>query len=58
MNAKAKSHLRIIDANLNRCREGLRVIEDCLRFVLDDCVLYKRARLIRHNTDKILRDRY
>jgi len=58
MNAKAKSHLRIIDANLNRCREGLRVIEDCLRFVLDDCVLYKKARLIRHNTDKILRDRY
>ncbi|MDR3243802.1 MAG: thiamine-phosphate pyrophosphorylase [Elusimicrobiota bacterium] len=50
--------LRIIDANLNRCREGLRVIEDCLRFVLNDEILYKKVRRIRHNTDKILRDRY
>ena len=28
--------LRICDANLNRCREALRVIEDHARFVLDD----------------------
>jgi thiamine-phosphate pyrophosphorylase len=27
---------RILDANLNRAREGLRVIEDCGRFVLND----------------------
>ena len=50
--------LRIIDANLNRCREGLRVIEDSLRYVLNDGVLYKKIRNIRHNTDKILRERY
>ncbi|MDR0822764.1 MAG: hypothetical protein LBN20_03170 [Endomicrobium sp.] len=49
---------RIIDANLNRCREGLRVVEDCLRFILDDAVLYKKIRKIRHNTDKILRAEY
>lgn len=49
---------RILDANLNRCREGLRVIEDCLRYVLNDSSLYKKVRAIRHDTDKILRDRY
>ncbi len=27
---------RIIDANLNRASEGLRVIEDGVRFILDD----------------------
>jgi thiamine-phosphate pyrophosphorylase len=49
---------RIMDANLNRCREGLRVIEDSLRFVLDDENFYKTIREIRHNTDKILRNKY
>ncbi|MDR3048841.1 MAG: thiamine-phosphate pyrophosphorylase [Elusimicrobiota bacterium] len=49
---------RIIDANLNRCREGLRVIEDCLRFALDDAALYKKIRKVRHDTDKILRTQY
>jgi thiamine-phosphate pyrophosphorylase len=53
-----KSILRIIDANLNRCREGLRVVEDSLRFVLDDKTLYKKIRDIRHNVDKILRAKY
>jgi thiamine-phosphate pyrophosphorylase len=53
-----KSVLRIIDANLNRCREGLRVIEDTLRFIVDDKVLYKNIRAIRHSVDKILRARY
>jgi thiamine-phosphate pyrophosphorylase len=52
------SALRIIDANLNRCREGLRVVEDSLRFVLNDEVLYKKIRKIRHDTDKILRAEY
>ncbi len=28
--------LRIIDVNLNRAREALRVVEDYARFVLDD----------------------
>ncbi len=55
---KQKDVKRIIDANLNRCREGLRVVEDSLRFVLGDSVLYKKIRNIRHNTDKVLRDKY
>jgi thiamine-phosphate pyrophosphorylase len=53
-----KSVLRVIDANLNRCREGLRVVEDSLRFVLNDEVLYKKIRTIRHSIDKILRTKY
>jgi thiamine-phosphate pyrophosphorylase len=52
------SCFRIIDANLNRCREGLRVIEDSLRFVLNDCIFYKKIRNIRHNVDKILRSKH
>jgi thiamine-phosphate pyrophosphorylase len=49
---------RIIDANLNRCREGLRVVEDCLRYVLNDSALYKTIRTVRHETDKVLRNDY
>ncbi len=50
--------LRIVDANMNRCREGLRVVEDSLRFILNDDVLYKKVRKVRHETDKVLRDKY
>jgi thiamine-phosphate pyrophosphorylase len=57
-NFNRESILRIIDAKLNRCREGLRVIEDGLRFVLNDSFLYKKIRRIRHNVDKILRNSY
>ncbi len=53
-----ESILRIIDANLNRCREGLRVVEDGLRFALNDGFLYKKIRRIRHSIDKILRSSY
>ncbi|MDR3253351.1 MAG: hypothetical protein LBT07_00080, partial [Endomicrobium sp.] len=49
---------RVLDANLNRCREGLRVVEDSLRFVLNDGVLYKKIRSIRHNVDKIFRNKH
>ncbi|MCA6069755.1 MAG: hypothetical protein LE180_01330 [Endomicrobium sp.] len=52
------SALRIVDVNLNRCKEGLRVVEDSLRFVLNDGKLYKQIRTIRHNTDNILRQIY
>ncbi|MBI4286942.1 MAG: thiamine phosphate synthase [Chloroflexi bacterium] len=40
--------LRLVDANLNRCREGLRVLEDVARFILDDASLSQRFRRIRH----------
>lgn len=39
---------RIIDANLNRSREGLRVCEEIARFVLDDRSLTKEFKGLRH----------
>ena len=38
----------MIDANLNRMNEGLRVLEDVARFVLDDAQLSQRLRALRH----------
>lgn len=39
---------RVIDANLNRTGEGLRVLEDLARLVLDDASLSKQLKLMRH----------
>lgn len=41
--------LRILDASLNRATEGLRVVEDFTRFVLDDCFLTNELKSIRHD---------
>ena len=41
--------LRMIDANLNRSSEGLRVLEDVARFLLNDAGLSQQLRAIRHN---------
>jgi thiamine-phosphate pyrophosphorylase len=40
--------LRALDAAANRAREGLRVVEDWLRFGLDDPHLTRRCKEIRH----------
>jgi thiamine-phosphate pyrophosphorylase len=40
--------LRLIDANFNRAREGLRVIEDFARFVRNDDELVERLKRVRH----------
>ena len=42
------SLLRILDANLNRAREALRVIEDYARFALDDADAATQAKRQRH----------
>ena len=42
------SVMRIVDAAANRASEGLRVIEDYLRFVLDDRHLTSQCKGIRH----------
>jgi len=52
---KCDKYFRLFDANANRCREGLRVIEDTARFVLGSEFLYKKARKLRHSVDKITR---
>jgi len=40
--------LRILDANLNRAREGARVLEEHARLVLDDDALTARTKHLRH----------
>lgn len=44
-----KKIFRLIDANLNRAKEGLRVIEDILRFIADDKKLTAKTKKIRHS---------
>lgn len=41
--------LRILDASANRAAEGLRVVEDYLRFVLDDPLLTEEIKTLRHD---------
>ncbi len=43
-----RTALRIIDANANRCAEGLRVIEEIARFVLEDEDLVRMFKDLRH----------
>src|SRR3954451_25136460 len=40
---------RILDAALNRAGEGLRVVEDYARFVLDDPFLTRETKELRHD---------
>ncbi len=41
--------LRLIDANLNRLREGLRLLEDVARYVFDNKKLSKEFKHMRHS---------
>ena len=45
--------LRVIDANLDRLGEGVRVLEDVARFLLDDADLTQQLKNLRH---KLVRD--
>ena len=45
---KRSEALRIVDANFNRSREGLRVCEEVSRFILKDPALTKRLKEARH----------
>ena len=44
---------RIIDANLNRSREGLRVCEDIARFALDSKTITGDLKKVRHSISDI-----
>lgn len=47
--------IRIIDANFNRSREGLRVCEEVARFVLNSASLTKELKDIRHRISEIIK---
>jgi len=51
-----KSIYRIMDVNLNRACEGLRVIEDGVRFILNDYSLTKRVKELRHCIIKAVKE--
>jgi thiamine-phosphate pyrophosphorylase len=46
--------LRIIDANFNRSREGLRVMEEYARFCLADASLTERCKTLRHDLGNVI----
>ncbi len=46
--------MRILDANANRAREALRVMEDYARFALDSTELSKTAKTLRHDLAGVL----
>jgi len=45
---------RIIDANYNRLKEGLRVCEDICRFIYDEKSLTRSFKAIRHEVSEII----
>lgn len=47
---------RIIDANLNRSREGLRVIEDIARFHINNVGVCRRLKQLRHELTDTVKD--
>jgi thiamine-phosphate pyrophosphorylase len=53
-----KEILRLIDANINRITEGLRVVEEVLRFVYKEDKIYKILRSIRHKIVKLFDEFY
>lgn len=44
---------RVIDANLNRAKEGLRVCEEVTRFILDNHKFTSQLKEIRHKIDRL-----
>lgn len=54
MNNADESAVRILDANLNRSREALRVIEDHARFALDDREAACATKHLRHDLRRII----
>lgn len=46
--------LRLIDASANRAREGLRVVEDYVRFALDDALATQQLKRFRHTFTRLM----
>lgn len=45
-----KDNLRLLDANLNRLREGIRVVEDIYRYIFNDKEIATKLKSLRHNS--------
>jgi hypothetical protein len=53
--ASNKKIFRVIDANANRAKEGLRVCEDICRFVIESKTYTKQLKELRHSLTKHLK---
>ena len=53
-----KKIYRICDANFNRAKEGLRVIEEYIRFYIEDEALLKDVRAVRHKLAEVAKEIY
>jgi thiamine-phosphate pyrophosphorylase len=53
--SKIKAIHRIIDANINRAKEGLRVCEEIARFILNSRSLTSEFKKIRHKIEAVLK---
>ncbi len=51
-----KGLYRVIDANINRVKEGLRVCEEITRFILDNRRLTAEFKEARHRIDTVIAD--
>jgi len=49
---------RVVDANLNRAREGIRVVEEVTRFYLEDESLSKSLKNLRHRITRLSRQNF
>ena len=49
-----KKIFRIIDANLNRLTEGIRVCEEIMRFILEEKKLTNQFKRLRHKVSSII----
>lgn len=56
MKSVSKDTLRIIDANLNRIGEGLRVLEEITRLSLNDTSLTQQLKNMRHDMVRVDKD--
>jgi len=53
MSVDKRNIYRIIDANLNRAREGIRVVEEVARLYFDDAKLSAQLKTLRHDLTKV-----
>lgn len=53
-----RSIYRIIDANLNRAREGIRVAEEVARLYFDDSMLSQKFKSLRHQLTRVAKNSF
>lgn len=54
-NVTRQELFRVVDANYNRAKEGLRVCEDIARFIFDDRRLTERFKRVRHGLTQAIK---